>query len=89
MVKHRYNQHWEAGDEAYAHQHKNEGEGREKRRVTAKLVAARCPDTHTFHAVLVVDGGRNDAPLIEPLVAQLFFKPKKMYADRGFFSRKN
>ena len=72
----------------YAYQEADGGR-RKRRRVTAKLVAAWCPDTHMFHAVLVVDGRRNDAPLMEPLVAQLFFKPKKVYADRGFFSRKN
>ena len=60
-----------------------------RRRLTVKLVAGWDPLTHMFHVLLVAKGEVNDSRLLEPLTAQLFFKPRKLYADRGFFSRRN
>jgi len=60
-----------------------------RRRLTVKLVAGWDPLTHMFHVVMVAEGEANDSRLLEPLTAQLFFKPRKLYADRGFFSRRN
>ena len=67
MVKHKYNQHWEARDEAYTHWHKNHLEIVEEAAKTAPKTTMH--KTHTHQATAIPIRRTSDSNKENALVA--------------------